>query len=586
MAIRLPGVIVRIVPDIGRVALPLFPRYVCIIAQGEHRLLRKNEIVLRTSGQNFDNLSYTPVQEILLVGNVPDASDYRINDHYILHGTDGIEWKPLQPSELLGLNPEPFDLSSANKIYLSVDFRNYIEISITGLNQNAVTAAEVVEDINNALANSPDYGPAYSSVASVVTQGGQNFVKLTSVATGEDNGIIRLKGGTSDCSEIIFGDLDGDGDLNGLVSVYEVRGRGRRPADGSFYYVTYRYLAGDTTYEPQLYFDLEPLMQEHGGLYLASTPQKLNPLVAMAKLVFQDQPERVPGVVVIQLDLRRESDPYNPSSFGLRQAFMNAIQKLERVTYGKLYLVPDTTDPDIINEFFNHVKRMSDPEIKAERMLITSLPPGSRVQDYIGPNGAARFFNSRVMLFYPPEVEVKIDFSSFRVSGYYAGLVYAARKTALPVGTPINMEPLVNVSISTPPTYNEKKALLGAGVATLDIYRGNTVILHGITTRTDYVIFEEENIVDIADYVKAIWREKLEGQFLNLPIDPVTLSSMATFSTTILERLKRDRIITDYKDIQVFQDTDEPRMVRIRGRVKPMFHTLYIDVEFVFTTVL
>jgi len=583
MATRLPGVVVRIVPDIGRPTLPAFPRYVCVIGQGEHRLLVRNEAVVRGSG-DVDLLMSVPVEEILMVGDSPDRSDYLLNTDYEVYVRDGvrvgIKWKELIPAVVGPGVSEPFDFTVKSWIVLDVDGRGAIRIRMP--QRSDVTASEVVAAINSALVHDARYGDAYGSVASVV----DGRVRLTSVVLGV-SGSITIYPDELGCEEIIFGDLDGDGDTGGLESEYQVRGQGRaRPQEGYVYYVTYRYTAPDATYEPQLYFDLGPLMRDHGELFLGDPTRKLNPIVAMAKLAFQDHPERIPGLVVIQLDLRNAVDPYNPTIDELRAAYNAVIDKLERITYGKLYLVADTTDSVIINALLNHVKRMSNPEIKAERMLIISLPAGSTVQDYV--EKAQTYFSERVMLFYPPEINATIDVSyKFRLPGYYGGLVYAARKTALPVGRPINMEPLANLDlVGKPLTYNEKRALLGAGVAVIDYYGGRVVILHGITTRTDFVILEEENVVDIADYVKAVWRQRLEQIFLNRPIDEGLLRDMVVFSGTLLDSMIRDRILSDYKDVSAVQDESDPRMVRVRGRVKPMFHTLYIDVEFVFATVL
>jgi hypothetical protein len=585
MAIRLPGVVVRIVPDIGRPALPAFPRYVCIIAQGEHRLKVRNEAIVRRSDVDYDYFQHYPVEEVILVGNSPDRGDYRLTDHYILYSEGGIvrgiQWNPLTAA-VLGPGPaEPFAFSVDSYLRLSLDGYQQVTVTFTSAG-SPYTAAQVVSLINTAL--SAAYGSEYGNVATVVDG---TKVKLTSVKKGEDFGVIRIYGGSNDASEIIFGDLDGDGDTNGLADgiVETYFGTGRRPDAGNTFFVTYRYKAPDSTYEPQLYFDLEPIMRDHGELFLGDPTGKLNSLVAMAKVAFQNHPERIPGLVVLQLDLRNAVDPYNPTTFELKNAFLNAIAMLDRVTEGKLYLVADSTDPDVVRALINHAIYMSNPEVKAERMVVTSLPEGSGVNDYVsaGPS----YFSERVMLFYPSRIGVSIDGQSFKLAGYYSGLVYAARKTAVPVGTPINLEPLQNLDlVDRPLTYNEKKALLAAGVAVVDMYNGRVVILHGITTRTDFVVFEEENVIDIADYVKAIWRQRLESVFLNKPITSATLGSMILFSRTVLDSLIRDRIVSGYKDLSAVQDEMEPRLVRIRGRIKPMYHALYIDVEFVFATVL
>ncbi len=588
MANLLPGVVVRIVPEIAQVTLPAFPRYVCIIGQGEHRLRRNNEEVIRSATEVFDYLSKRPFLDIIRVGLVPDAQDFISPDHYVIKveaGENvGIEWKPLLPAktdDTLSIS-EPFDLSINNKIYLSVDGRPTVTITVLGANQSAVTAAEVATAINNALSTA--YGSLYANVAEVFATNKVRLKAPNQAPYQGEKSIITVYTGANDCFETIFGDY-GPPNYPDYPNVPLVlKGTGKQPNAGETYYVTYRYPAPDSTYEPTLYFDLKPILEEHGTRFLddPSNPEHINEIALMAELAFQDLPGRIPGIVVAQLDFRSLSDPYNPTDFDRRTAFQEMIAKLERVTQGKLYIVPYTTDADTIDALFSHVKSMSRPEVKAERMLCITMPPNSTVNDYIGAQGAVKFNSERVMLFWPPEITVKT--LNKKLPNIFAPLIYAAKKTSVPVGTPINVEELPGIILNTPATFNEKKALLAAGVSIIDIDQGRTVILHGITTRTDFVIYEEENVVDIADYVKAIWRNRMMTLFKNAPIDATTLSSMVSISYALMETLIRDRIITAVKDIIAVQDAVEPRMVRMRGKVKPMFHMLYMDIEFVFST--
>jgi len=585
MANRLPGVVVRIVPEIGQVTIPLFQRYVCIIGQGEHRLLQSNEEVVRSSVNNYDIFSKSFV-ELIRVGLVPDASDFVQGTHFNIYTQGGqnvgIQWNPLVPASTnqSWSIAEPFDFTTNNKLKINIDGLGDVIIDLSSLG-NSATAAQVANVINTALSNA--YGTAYNSVAQLFPSPTNDKVQLVSPTSGENSKIVFY-----DIANNAFVEIWGNGPApntwpNGILVL---TGTGKQPAAGQTYYVTYRYKAPDSTYEPTLYFDLKPIYNEHGSRFLAnpSNPTQINEIVLMAEMAFQDLPERIPGIVVAQLDLRNAVNPYEPTPLELRDAYIAMLEKLERVTEGKLYLVLNTTDSQVLDEYFNHVRTMSQPEIKAERMLCITMPPGSSINDYISSTGAPHYKSERVMLFYPSMIYV--DSVGQDLPNYYAPLIYAARKTAVPIATPINVEPLPGITLKTAPTYNEKKILLANGVAVVDIVEGQTVILHGITTRTDFVIYEEENVVDIADYVKFIWRKRMFELFKNAPIDAPTLRSMVTTSIALLDSLIRDRIIADYKNIQAVQDNVEPRMVRMRGKVKPMFHVLYMDIEFTFSTTL
>jgi len=246
---------------------------------------------------------------------------------------------------------------------------------------------------------------------------------------------------------------------------------------------------------------------------------------------------------------------------------------------GKLYIVPATTNETILDSLITHVTTMSSPNMKKERVLLMSLDETKTIDDFV--TKANTVFNERVMLFYPPKVVV--NELGIEVPGYYGALVYAARKTAVSLGTPINDEPLLNISVTEKLSYNKLRRLVLNGVAVIALENNVTKLVHGVTTRTDFIVYEEENIVDIADYVKYIWRTRLFEAFKNTPITDTTLASVVTTSRRILEELKRDNIITSYSDISAVQDANEPRQINVRGRIRPQFHTLYMDIEFVFT---
>lgn len=91
MALRIPGVIVRIVNDTGTVVPPTFERYPVIIGEGDAYRLITNEKIERGSG-NTDTLSTpTSAHSIVSVGDLPGIPSYTDGVDYQLTG-DTVDW--------------------------------------------------------------------------------------------------------------------------------------------------------------------------------------------------------------------------------------------------------------------------------------------------------------------------------------------------------------------------------------------------------------------------------------------------------------------------------------------------------------
>ena len=91
MAERVPGIIVRIVPDTGIVAPPLFQRYPLIIGSGDIELPVYDEAVTRAAYGALDALSKTGVLRIVQIGDIPGSAKYDEGVDYVLSGNE-VEW--------------------------------------------------------------------------------------------------------------------------------------------------------------------------------------------------------------------------------------------------------------------------------------------------------------------------------------------------------------------------------------------------------------------------------------------------------------------------------------------------------------
>lgn len=91
MAIRVPGIIVRIVNDAGIIAPPLFQRYPVYIGEGDPYRLQEDVRLTRGTGA-WENLpTVTTVDSIVSVGDLPGIASYVAGTDYTLIGNT-INW--------------------------------------------------------------------------------------------------------------------------------------------------------------------------------------------------------------------------------------------------------------------------------------------------------------------------------------------------------------------------------------------------------------------------------------------------------------------------------------------------------------
>lgn len=173
------------------------------------------------------------ISRISNVGLYRNSGNYKENVDFEVSGSD-LDWTIITPAAITGSEAGPFNMSTKDKIKLSIDGRAPITVTITGALQTAVVVAEVVADINTALNADPAYGADYATAASVSS----GKVKITSPnldPTAGSNSIVMLYStGADSALELVMGAA-----LEEAGAPYEFRGAGKRPVPGTQYYATY-----------------------------------------------------------------------------------------------------------------------------------------------------------------------------------------------------------------------------------------------------------------------------------------------------------------------------------------------------------
>lgn len=143
-----------------------------------------------------DDLANDDVRTAVRVGSFAGVTSFDENIDYQLDDRARIN----------GPINDTYDLSVNNLLYLQIDSKAQIIITVAGATPAVSTAAEVVADINAALIASGDYGASYGSVAEVYN-GDQ--VRLTSPTRGPTSR-IEINAGATNAATAIFGAATAD----------------------------------------------------------------------------------------------------------------------------------------------------------------------------------------------------------------------------------------------------------------------------------------------------------------------------------------------------------------------------------------
>ncbi len=151
----------------------------------------------------IDDLNNSASQQIQELGLFPGSANFKQGVDFLKSG-DTIDWGVTAQASFTGANAETFNTSTDNKIKIALNGLPALEITVTS--GTAETAAQMVTDINAALAASGNYGAAYNAVASATSD---HKVMLTCPSVtpyiGQESSIVFLQPSSADATNLIFG---------------------------------------------------------------------------------------------------------------------------------------------------------------------------------------------------------------------------------------------------------------------------------------------------------------------------------------------------------------------------------------------
>ena len=413
--------------------------------------------------------------------------------------------------------------------------------------------------------------PYREVVNSKLTRGAGNTDNLLTVTTA--NEIVSV------------GDLPGiasyvaGADYSLVGNTISWAGAADAPTAGDSYYVTFTETRPASAYTPMLYLNENLIYADHGNG--VRTDGTINDVSVGGGLGLN---AGALGVIIAQLNLSGAVDPDNPTVLELENAFIATRDELDKVTDYKLWLCPMSSGTlsttSAANIFFNHAVLASEPANKQERSVIAALAQATTYQ------GAATYAQSyaheRMMVpFTPGGISQVVGYTGTYDTRFYAAAL-AGKMCSVSIGREISDEVIPNVSFTDNFTPAELNYLVQRGVSPAKITGEVVRNVMAITTDTTNALTESLGVQDVKDYVKKYWREGLWSAFRNAPITQTLPGQVQAASVNILNSLIGDAIISEYKAISVAQDTTEPRLLNVTGKIKPAFGLQWMDVTFTF----
>lgn len=345
-------------------------------------------------------------------------------------------------------------------------------------------------------------------------------------------------------------------------------------AAGDTYYVTARISKlSDHFFAPIEMQNYSQVVKEYGPEYDA-TNQVINPMVAMARLMFNAGAKRL---VCVQAKTASLSD------------FTEAIAKLEEVDVQ--YIICSGNNVQGVNEaLLTHVVNMSTVENSMPRVGFTSTMQLEPTVDQV-LTAANALKSQNMVLTAPGKVLIAVedeDGQSYEkwVTGNYANaaiigmLCNPSRRLATPLTRKdITTYGILDTFIHYKKQDTEKLAANGVNVLVQRKSSNTIVVNQGLTTdNTNYGSYYL-NIVCCKYEVARLLQAYLDQTFIGTEILEDTVSLVQSSIRNTLDGFK-GLYLNNYKDLSVTRDVDIPTKLNVRFKMSGIFGLDYIDMEF------
>lgn len=353
-----------------------------------------------------------------------------------------------------------------------------------------------------------------------------------------------------------------------------------RPAVGSTYYVNYKY-AVYTYQTPQLFTNIDAIVAAHGkGSNLTNAG-----ILAIGR---NGKGNEAPAVVLVAVENDDVTD------------YQDALSVLEQYPYGN-YIVCLKHNASLDESGKLHAVYMSGDDVKKERFYVSCPQPGIEIGDestqgtiiytiksYLGSNrvvvpvleGNTYILNS----WQETDGSYTEDYELTGNAQFFAVAV-AARKCAQPdVAEDLTGKQIIGFNI--PDTNQhwsvlEKESIVTAGGFFVEDILTNAVVNRAITTSLASVQDQTLSIMSAEDDLRRSVRAA-GVPFRGKKITDNRISAFKTYTKGVLDAKVQAETISDYDDLETFQDSTNDQKLVAQFRYEPMYSAIWIEFSYGF----
>jgi len=197
------------------------------------------------------------------------------------------------------------------------------------------------------------------------------------------------------------------------------------------------------------------------------------------------------------------------------------------------------------------------------------------------------FGNSyRVVYFYPDKIVVSINGINTAVPGTYLAAAAGGYLSGQQyIAEPLTWKNLAGFTITRDRTVITSNPTIAnyLGAAGITVVQGNAAggkVLHCKTTTSSGDAFEEEpTSINIADLTSLELRNGLQARFTGKPQNADLPHQMLASTKNICQSFLHRKLLNNFDNIQVAQNTTEPRQYDVKVEILPVLSTLWISIN-------
>ena len=289
--------------------------------------------------------------------------------------------------------------------------------------------------------------------------------------------------------------------------------------------------------------------------------------------------------LVYQLKLEEEY-----TSNDIYSAFENALKEAEKIRCNMIIPMLPINEYDISSLILNHVAKCSSGQVRKERIAIMSVSEVDSKIDIQNLNYNEIFANSeysnRFLICMPGKCYFVYNGKTYTYNGTFKSVAFAFQMLSYDEATSMSRKLLNGFSLDYPDlrTDQEINDIVNKGYTYIETLYGNPVVRRSITTCISNIAGQEISVTRSIDRVVKELRETLESNYVGQKKIPgETLHNIEKTTISVLDRMVSLGMISGYKDVVASDDFVDPRMVRVKLSISPVYVLLWGMIEVTIT---